>query len=180
MNDIYWHLSPYSHITVEQNKIESDVFYKYITIEFNEIIDYDYNINNSFVDIKVNNIDVYVKFKCKIKDTDTNSELNLIIVSIDGKNSSYIEGKNCRACKKLNDFSKMSIFGKLIKYDKDKYDNKLNQIMPNILDCDGHYYVNKNIFEILKCNFQINITDILNKLNIISSQKSFMVRYNFG
>jgi hypothetical protein len=165
-------LSPYNFSYYISDSIKLKSFCKYITIIINDLCDYDYNIINESFNIKVDNIDVV--FKCKI----SNKNLDLIYLSINNKPTNYIVGKQCKSCKQYNNFKKMLTFEKLIKNNKDKYDENLNQIMPNILDCNDHFNHNENVFYCIKDRY-INVYDILEKLNIKTNNKLFKIRNNF-
>jgi hypothetical protein len=183
-NEVISSLPTYIHSSEYSNIIQTDIFCKYITIIFDEICDYDYTMNN-ILDIKINNIDV--KFKCIFKNLNYNSISNsnsialyLIFISIDNINLSYMYNKNCIECIKHNKFSDLPKFKKLINNNRDKFNNKLNQIIPNILDCTMHYNQNHDIFRKFDKNkFNINVADILSKLNLSTTQKIFRIRYNY-
>jgi hypothetical protein len=180
-SEIIYHLPSYIHLMDFNENIEIHNYCKYITIIFDEICDYNYTMNN-ILDIKINNIDV--KFKCIFENLNSNNSdftmaLHLIFVSINNINLSYISSRNCIACKIYNKFTNFTIFNKLIKYDKNNYDGKLNQIMPNILDCDKHRDFNIKIFAYVQDYFAIKIADILSKLNLSTTQKIFRIRYNY-
>ena len=169
---VEYHLTPYKFFNYYTENIYFESYTKYITIFLNDLYDYDYNIMNVPLEVKVNNIDV--RFKCKISD----KKIDLIFISINNIPTSFIIGKNCLACKRYNDFKNMPTFKKLIQNNRNNYDENLNQIMPNILDCDEHFYHNQTIFDYIKEKY-INIVDILEKINIYTKETKFKIIYNF-
>ena len=77
------------------DKILLNTYCKYITIKL-EDIDYDYNINNQHIKIKINNN--IIEFRSVIK----YNELNLIFIKINENYTSNILNKNCFVCNKVN------------------------------------------------------------------------------
>jgi hypothetical protein len=170
-------ISPYYFGDDYACEINLNQFCKYISIYLNKLCNYN-SINNDMLDIKINNIDVKFKYVLKNLKSDNTMVLHLIFISIDNLNTSYLESKNCKKCKKYNNFLDLMPFAKLIKYNKNNYNKNLNQIIPNIFDCDKHHDLNSDIFRKI-INFKINISDILSKLNIITTQKIFVINYNY-
>lgn len=159
------HFGPYNFKNIISNKLELNTYCKYITIKL-EDIDYDYNINNQHINIKINNN--VIEFRCVIK----YNELNLIFIKINENYTSNVLNKNCVECNKINNYDKFTNITQEIK------EYLKHNFIKNIIDCDTHYNNDDDLIN--KCQLYINIIELLNELGIDTSHKYFNIRYNYA